>query len=145
MVKTRKSITTKTITISVLVAASTGIIREAYVPYPEMQKNPQYTEQVWKRFIKQTYLGNMEKAYRKLLQIADVHTDTYGYIGPKCAMKSEERKQELLDSIRSIRAEIRIKAEIYHLGKNTVVAETATKKTEMRCALLMERIVMLKA
>jgi len=60
--------------------------------------------------------------------------------------RSEARKQELLSSIRGIRAQIRNKAEVYARDRNTkITAVTASQKTALHSEILVTRIAMLKA
>ena len=84
--------TAKTIQIAVLVAASTGLIREAYTPYPDMQPNPQYKETVYKKWAEIVYVRPSHNQYHKA---------------------SDWRKQQIqatLDKINTIRGQIRTKA-----------------------------------
>lgn len=135
----------KTIALSVLVAASTGIaIRESYVPYPDMQKNPMYNQTQFKQAVGDIYLRDVPRTYGRPMTVWIEGMSTYGHVGPKAYSYSEERKQsiqQILQNIRTIRSEIRTKAEVWQKNKDTkITAITPAQKTALHAEKLLTNI-----
>ena len=114
MKKRNKLQSKKSIVFSTLIVASTGISAQAYVPYPDMQKNPVYNHTQFKQAVGDIYLRDVPRTYGKPLTVWVDGMSTYGHVGPKAYSYSEERKQsiqQILQNIRTIRKEIRTKAD----------------------------------
>jgi hypothetical protein len=115
--------TAKSIQMAVLVAASTGLIREAYNPYPDMQPNPQYKETVYKKWAEAVYVRPSHNQYHKA---------------------SDWRKQQIqasLDKINTIRGQIRTKAEVWQKDRDTrIVAVTPAQRTALHAEKLLTAI-----
>lgn len=113
MKKRNKLQSKKSIVFSTLIVASTGISAQAYVPYPDMQKNSQFDESKYREFVQKEYLGNQRKSYLRSMPVWISGMSTYGRVGPKSFSYSEKRKQsiqQVLQNIASIRTQIRNKA-----------------------------------
>ena len=134
----------KTIALSVLVAASTGIAYEAYVPYPNMQKNPVYNQIQFKQAVGDIYLRDVPRTYGRPMTVWVDGMSTYGHVGPKAYSYSEERKQsiqQILQNIRTIRTEIRTKAEVWQKNKDTrITAVTPAQKSALHAEKLLTDI-----
>jgi hypothetical protein len=103
-----------TITKSVLVLASTGVLGIVYTPTPR-------TSKPHKEFIERTYIRSTYK------------DQIYA---------SELRKREILANIRSIRREMKLQSELHGKSIHTpCTGELAESNTEVNCSKLMLSIV----